>query len=108
MTLKADMAAKRPVVVEDNTPGKPGNKRPSTQGTSRNTLFQEHQNDIKKSSDKREWSEVETSAVLQYICLFWEEAWIDKWPKHSDPKFWDACASAVNKTCNSTRTGLSK
>ena len=69
---------------------------------------QEPQSDNKKSSDKRERSEAEISAVVQFICLFWEEAWKDKWPKHSDPKFWDAYASAVNKTCNCTRTGLLK
>ena len=102
------MAAKRPIVVEDNTPGKPENKRPSTQGTSRKSLFSENQTGTNKSSAKQEWSKAEISAIVQFICLFWEEAWKDTWPITGDREFWDACASAVNQTCNSTRTGLSK
>ena len=101
------MAAKRPIVVEGNTPGKPENKRPSTEGSSRKSLFQVG-NVLKKASGKREWSEAETSALVQYICLFWDDAGCNKWPMHRGPEFCDACASAVNKACNSSRTGLIK
>ena len=90
------MAAKRPIVVEGNTPGKPETKRPPSEGTSKKCLFQ-GEVQFKKSSGKREWSEEETSALVQYICLFWDDAGGDKWPMHRDPAFWDACASAVNK-----------
>ena len=77
------MAAKRPIVVEGNTPGKPENKRPSTEGSSRKSLFQVG-NVLKKSSGKRERSEAETSALVQYICLFWDDAGCNKWPMHRD------------------------
>ena len=98
------MASKRPIVVGGNTPGKPASKRSSTEGTSRKSLFQEG-NEPKKSSGKREWNDAETSALVQYICLFWDNAVSDKWPMQRDPEFWDACASAVNKACSSSRTG---
>lgn len=96
------MATKRPAVVDGNTPGKPENKRPTTEGTSRKSLFQE----VKKSSGNHEWSTEDYSALTPYICLFWEEAFTDGWPMKKDPKFWDACANAVNKACNSARTGM--
>ena len=99
------MAAKRPIVVGGNTPGKPESKRPSTEGTSRKSLFQEG-NESKRSSGKREWNDAETSALVQFICLFWDNAVSDKWPMQRDPEFWDACATAVNKACSSSRTGL--
>ena len=57
------MAAKRPIVVGGNTPGKPESKRPSTEGTSRKSLFQEG-NESKRSSGKREWNDAETSALV--------------------------------------------
>ena len=89
------MAAKRPIVVGGNTPGKPESKRPSTEGTSRKTLFQEG-NVSKKPPGRREWSDKETGMLVQYICLFWEDAASDKRPMQRDPEFWDGCASAVN------------
>lgn len=45
--------------------------------------------------------------IVQYICLFSEDAWRDKWPTTKDAGFWNACADSVNKTCKSSRTGLS-
>lgn len=103
------MAAKRPIVVEGNTPGKPANKRPSTRGTSRKSLFQDGEIATKKlsSSASDVWSAEELSALVQYICLFSENAWTNRWPTKKDPEFWNACANSVNKTCKSSRTGLS-
>ena len=101
------MAAKRPIVAEGNTPGKPVNKRPPTQGTSRKSLFQEGNITAKRSSSAREWSREETSALVQYICLYSEDAWTNRWPTRKDPEFWNACANSLNKTCKSSRTGLS-
>lgn len=49
----------------------------------------------------------ETSAIVQYICLYWRDAWNNKWPSTKDQQFWNECAEAVNKTCNSNRTGAS-
>ena len=52
----------------------------STERTSRKSLFQD--DDIpRKSSGKKEWTEAETSALDQYICLFWDGAG-DKWSMH--------------------------
>ena len=79
------MAAKRPIVVEGNTPGKPENKKQSTEGCSKGSLFQER-NIPAKASGRKEWTEAETSALVQYICLFWNDAGFNKWPMHSDKK----------------------
>ena len=62
------MAAKRPIVVGGNTPGKPESKRSSTEGTSRKSLFQEGDGS-KKSSGKREWNDAETSAFSSFACF---------------------------------------
>ena len=99
------MAAKRPIVVEGNTPGKPENKQQSTEGRFKRSLFRKR-NIPTKASGRKEWTKAETSALVQYICLFWDDAGVNKWPMHSDQKFWNGCADAVNKTCNSSRTGL--
>jgi hypothetical protein len=45
------------------------------------------------------------SNILYIFQLYWEDAYSDRWPMQSDTKFWDAVAGAVNKACNSTRTG---
>ena len=100
------MAAKRPIVPEGNTPGKTASKRPSTQGTSRKSLFQESDR-IKSASGIQKWTDEETIALVQYICLYSENAWTDKWPTGKDPEFWNACSESVNKACKSSRTGLS-
>ncbi|XP_022781784.1 uncharacterized protein LOC111322849 [Stylophora pistillata] len=104
------MATKRPVDVEGNRPGKPKTKRPSTtpstDRSSRKTVFSEGCI-LNRAVGKREWSEAENSALVQYICLFWDDAVSDKWPMHRDSEFWDACANAANKACNSSRTGSS-
>ena len=92
---------KRGIVAEGNTPGKPEKKRVATKGTSRRSLFSEKTN----SSARREWSSEETSTLVQYICLYTHT---DRWPMQSDTKFWDAVAGAVNKACNSSRTGKPK
>ena len=79
------MAAKRPIVVEGNTPGKSENKKRSTEGCSKRSLFQEG-NIPTKASGRKEWTEAETTALVQYICLFWDDAGFSKWPTHSDQK----------------------
>lgn len=97
------MASKRRVVEEGNTPGKPINKRQAGNVTSRKTLFPDKSTNSRPS--RTEWSDEQCSALTQYIGLFWNEAYTDKWPMIKDPKFWDACAEYVNKLCNSSRTG---
>ena len=75
------MAAKRPSVVEVNTPGKPSSKR-NVQGTSRRTLFGSEDLSKKERVTVDQWTEKEESALVQYICLFWENAFTNrnKWP----------------------------
>ena len=52
------MAAKRPIVEQGDTPGKPENKRQSTEGRSRKSLLQEGNIPI-KSSRRRGWTDAE-------------------------------------------------
>ena len=100
------MASKRPIVSEGNTPGKPGKRRVHVEGSSRKSLFSDPNSIPSKSAGPREWSTQEISALVQHICLFWEDAWTDRWPTMKNEAFWNACANSVNKTCNSSRTGL--
>jgi hypothetical protein len=95
------MATKRHVLPEGNTPGKPEAKRSVASGRSRKSLFNDN-----KPCSSRQWTSEETAALTQYICLFWENAHTNQWPMVRDPEFWNACATAVNKACNSTRTGM--
>lgn len=102
------MAAKRPSVVEGNTPGKPSCKR-IVKGTSRRSLFGSNEDELKDAMPKARvsgWTEKEESCLVQYICLFWSNAYSNEWPTTKDMEFWNACAEAVNNACNSTRTGL--
>jgi hypothetical protein len=105
------MAAKRPCAVEGNTPGKPTSKRP-VEGKSRRSLFNnetqciDDENKVSFACKTENWTRKETSALVQYICLFWKDAWNNKWPMTKDKDFWDTCAQAVNNVCQSNRTGL--
>ena len=76
--------------MHGDMPGKPESKRQMTKGRSWKSLFQER-NIPRKSSGIKEWTDAETSALVQYICLFWDDAGFGKWPIQSDPKFWDGC-----------------
>ena len=104
------MAAKRPIVVEGNTPGKPSNKR-QVDGRSRRSLFEDNKEDIKDDKNvsfrkPENWTRKETSALVQYICLYWKNAWSNKWPMTKDKEFWDSCAKSINNVCGCQRTGF--
>jgi hypothetical protein len=105
------MAAKRPIVVEGNTPGKPSNKR-QIEGKSRRSLFDENKEesrDVKNvpfATKPENWTRNETSSLVQYICLYWKDAWKNKWPMTKDQEFWDSCAKAANNVSGFQRTGL--
>lgn len=105
------MAAKRPCVVEGNTSGKPTSKRP-VEGKSRRSLFNnetqcaEDETKVSFTCKTENWTHKETSALVQYICLFWKDAWNNRWPMTKDKDFWDSCVQAVNNVCQSNRTGL--
>ena len=101
------MATKRSVVVEGNTPGKPACKQ-TVAGTSRSQNLKkgEHTEPEKMSCKGSDWTEKEESALVQYLCLFWEDAYTNRWPTTKNMDFWNSYAEAVNSTCNSTRTGV--
>jgi hypothetical protein len=90
------------LLFSDTMTSNPEKKRPTVKGSLIKSLF----TDKKLPTNKQQWSVEETSALTQYICLFWEDADTDRWPMQRDKKFWDDCANAVNKTYNSTRTGM--
>ncbi len=71
-----NMAAKRPCVIEGNTPGKPACKRQPCE-KSRRCLFAS--NKESEPTGKSDWTVREKSALVQYICLFWKDSWTDKW-----------------------------
>lgn len=97
------MATKRGHVSTGDTPGKPYTKQPSEvhEFSSRRSLFCE-----RKSKKSSPWTQEETSALVQYISLYWEDAHTDKWPAMKQMEFWDKCAEAVSKTCKNSRTGM--
>ena len=76
------MAAKRVFNLSSgDTPGKPKNKIPTHQPHSRKSLFQSEE--VKQAEPARQeksipWSEKETKALVQYVCLFWKDAWKNK------------------------------
>ena len=51
------------------------------------------------------WVTAEVAALVQHICLYWDGAHTDKWPSTKNMKFWNECATSVNKICNASRTG---
>jgi hypothetical protein len=54
------------------------------------------------------WSQQETKVLVQFICLFAENASKNKWPSNKNQEFWTKCAETVNKTCGTNRTGRTK
>ena len=61
---------------------KPKDKKPVCQPNSRRTLFSTGEKCSKNIKQEKPipWSEQETKALVQYVCLFWKDAWSDKWP----------------------------
>lgn len=106
------IASKRPCgPPTGNTPGKsqPKLSRSPSQPTSRKSLFNNIGETIEKPCNKKvPWTEQETKTLVQYICLYAEDAWKNKWPSNKDQEFWGKCAEAINKTCSSSRTGMLK
>ena len=60
----------------------------------------------KGSANRLSWTNEEIKALVQYICLYWPQAWNDKLPVTKDHVFWDSCAGAVNTSCKSNRKGM--
>jgi hypothetical protein len=98
------MGSKRTHVPTGDTPGKPKQKISNQykESSSRKSLFGGSEGGTSAPS----WNTKETSALVQYICLYWEDAHTNKWPTTKNRQFWNGCADAVNKTCNSSRTGI--
>lgn len=96
------MATKRSNVLTGDTPGKPDAKQPSDvyEFSSCRSFFCE-----KNSNKSSPWTEEETSALVQYVSLYWEDPHTDKWSAMKQMGFWDKCAEAFSKTCKNSRTG---
>ena len=90
-----------------DTPEKPKDKKPVCQPNSRRTLFSTEEKCSKNTKQEKPipWSEKETKALVQYVCLFWKDAWNNKRPSTKNENVWKECAEAINKTCSSSRTG---
>ena len=104
------MAIKRPIVVEGNTPGKPSNKW-QVDGRSRCSLFEDNKEDIKDDKNvschkPKNWTHKETSALVQYICLYRKDGWSNKWPMTKDKELGHSCAKSINNVRGCQRTGL--
>ena len=98
------MSTKRNHISTGDTPGKPHAKQPAQANnkiSTRRTLF----SDDHASKKISVWTNEETSALVQYITLYWEEAHTDRWPAMKQIMFWEKWTEAVNKVCKSTRTG---
>ena len=76
----AQHTLKRSIAPEGNTPGKPEPKLRSTStNRAKKTLF----GNVKASTEsgsRSSWSNDEVKALVQYICLYWPQAWTNKWP----------------------------
>ncbi|CAB4043613.1 Hypothetical predicted protein, partial [Paramuricea clavata] len=97
------VAGKRSCVPEGNTPGKPPAKvrtRTESEASRKRCLF--GKDNI--TSEKSKWTTSEDSAIVQYICFYWEDAHRNKWPTMKNLYFWDGCAQAVMNICKTTRT----
>lgn len=102
------MASKRRFELSTgDSPGKSKPKLASYEGSSRKSLFKETAETSVHCKKERPvpWTKQETSMLVQYNCLYWKDAWNDKWPTTKDSKFWDGCAQAINNSCKSQRTG---
>ena len=73
-------------------PGKTARKHNRRQKEPRGRVFDLQESDrIKSASGIQNWTDEETTALVQYICLYLEDPWTDKWPTGKDPEFWNAC-----------------
>lgn len=91
---------------DGNTPGKPQAKvRAQETETSRKRCLFPGESEGKEKSSWAKWTTSEDCAIVQFICLFWEDANTEKWPTIKDPQFWNNCAKAVMDVCQTTRTG---
>ena len=110
--FQADSRAsvKRPSAPEGNTPGKTAAKIRNVQESEnsearRRCLFGKEENNTDGQSSWTKWTTKEETALVQYICLFWEDAHENKWPTFKNNEFWSGCAEAVMNVCKTTRTG---
>ena len=49
---------------------------------------------------------MEDAALVQYICLYWEDVGNDKFPQIKKPQFWNACSDEINKVSFKLRSGM--
>ena len=114
------MSKRRHFGSSGDTPGKTAPKKseiidkpdrnsdPSEKPT-RRSLFPGSSSDTSGRCTAPAWSREETTALVEYVALYWEGAHTNGWPSHKDEKFWEACAKAiVDATDLPKRTGRVK
>ena len=94
-----------------NTPGKTVPKKPTNKPheskeerrPARRSLFSTSCSSASGTGRPEEWSREETSALVEYVALYWEGSHTNGWPTFHDKSFWEACAKAIVEA-----TGLPK
>ena len=100
-------AGKRSCVPDGSTPGKckPKKKANEKSGGARKSLFSAKGPIQQGCNTDKNWTTEETAALVQHICLYWDNAYTNNWSKTKSPILWNDCAIAVNKICNSSQVG---
>ena len=103
-------SGKRRLIPEGNTPGKPPSKTKAKEATTfdtsspRKSLFG---NSSERKVPRGPWTRREEAALVQYICLYWENAGSNVWPTGlRDPSSWSGCSSAIKASCSTYRSGI--
>lgn len=88
---------------------KPDRKSKPNEKPARRSLFSGSSSDSSGRCAAPAWSREETTALVEYVALYWEGAHSNGWPSHKDEKFWEACAKAIaDATDLPKRTGRVK
>ena len=94
----------------NRTPGKPVLKvstllKSEHSEACRKCLFGKDENSTNEQSSWMKCTTKEEAALVQYICLFWDDAHGNKWPIFKGSEFWKGTSRAAMNVCNTTRTG---
>ena len=89
-----------------NTPGKTAPKKSTSKAPenkderrpARRSLFSSsrtHTSVCSGTGRPEEWSREETSALVEYVALYWEGSHTNGWPTFHKQSFWEDCAKAI-------------